>query len=151
MSKVRLIAISRPVDGSSPEDLIAYCARVSNPKSQEAGTGNGRLIRYLINHQHWSPFEMVFLTIEIKTTRDIADEPSQTLVGHWQGHQQPEVHSYRWSDAMLQKHPPASPASPAPTVQAKWFKGGAEGHGRFGITFSKFIGKISLFIFFSFL
>lgn len=37
------------------------------------------------------------------------------------------VHPYRWSDAMLEKHPPASPASPAPTVQAKWFKGGAEG------------------------
>ncbi len=61
-----------------------------------------------------------------KTTRDITGEPSQTIVGQWQGHQQPIV-LYRWSDAMLQKHPPASPASPASTVQAKYLKGGAEG------------------------
>lgn len=60
--------------------------------------------------------------------RDITDEPSTTIagthIGTHKGAQNPRVVLYRWSDAMLQKHPPASPA---PTVQAKWFKGGAEG------------------------
>lgn len=56
-----------------------------------------------------------------------AIRPSTTLTGNWQGHQQPKIEQYRWSDAMLQKHPPAAPAAPAPTVQAKYFKGGAEG------------------------
>lgn len=72
MTSITLIAISRPVDGSSPEDLITYCARVSNPKSQAAGQNNARLLRYLADHQHWSPFEMVSLTVGIVTTRDIA-------------------------------------------------------------------------------
>lgn len=61
-----------------------------------------------------------------KTVRDITNEPSVALVGQWQGHQQVEI-EYRWSDEMYSKHPPASPASPASTVQAKWYKGGAEG------------------------
>lgn len=57
------------------------------------------------------------------------DEPSQTLRSGGNGHDGccVRVHEYRWSDARLRKHPPASPASPAPTVQAKWLKGGAEG------------------------
>lgn len=60
--------------------------------------------------------------------RDMTDEPAQTLMHHQrQGNHALAVVEYRWSDAMLTKHPPASPASPAPTVQAKWFKGGAEG------------------------
>lgn len=62
--------------------------------------------------------------------RDITGEPSTTIaaVGFaLHGGAIPRIHEYRWSDAMLEKHPPASPASPAPTVQAKWFKGGAEG------------------------
>jgi thymidylate synthase (FAD) len=54
------------------EDLIAHMARVSNPKSQENPENSERLIRYLIKHQHWSPFEMSNVCIEIKTTRDIA-------------------------------------------------------------------------------
>lgn len=54
------------------EDLIAHMARVSNPKGQENPENSDRLIRYLIKHQHWSPFEMVNICLEIKTTRDIA-------------------------------------------------------------------------------
>ena len=54
------------------EDLIAHMARVSNPKGQENPENSDRLIRYLITHQHWSPFEMVNICMEIKTTRDIA-------------------------------------------------------------------------------
>ena len=69
--KVRLIALTKPEDGSKPEDLISYCARVSNPKNQENYATSGKLLRYLIKNQHWSPFEMVSATIEIETTRDI--------------------------------------------------------------------------------
>ena len=54
------------------EQQIVYCARVSNPKSQEEGKNPDRLIRYLAKHKHWSPFEMASMCVEITTTRDIA-------------------------------------------------------------------------------
>ena len=54
------------------QDLVAYCARVSNPSNQLNTETNERLIRYLIKHQHWSPLEMVSACMEITTTRDIA-------------------------------------------------------------------------------
>jgi thymidylate synthase (FAD) len=56
----------------SCQDLIAYCARVSNPSGQENTATNEKLLKYLIKHQHWSPFEMASACIEINTTRDIA-------------------------------------------------------------------------------
>jgi thymidylate synthase (FAD) len=52
--------------------MVCYCARVSNPTNQNNTETNERLIRYLILHEHWSPFEMVNICIEIHTTRDIA-------------------------------------------------------------------------------
>lgn len=54
------------------QDLIAYCARVSNPTNQSNTKTTSKLLRYLIKHKHWSPFEMASACIEIKTTRDIA-------------------------------------------------------------------------------
>jgi thymidylate synthase (FAD) len=54
------------------QDQVAYCARVSNPANQTSTETNEKLIRYLIKNQHWSPFEMVSVCIEIETTRDIA-------------------------------------------------------------------------------
>jgi thymidylate synthase (FAD) len=54
------------------QDLVAYCARVSNPSNQLNTETSERLIRYLIKHQHWSPLEMVSACLEITTTRDIA-------------------------------------------------------------------------------
>lgn len=57
---------------SGDEDLIVYMARVSNPSNQNTTEGNEKLIRYLIKNQHWSPFEMVNIVMEINTTRDIA-------------------------------------------------------------------------------
>ena len=54
------------------QDLIAFCARVSNPSNQLNTETNEKLIRYLIKNQHWSPFEMVNVVMEISTTRDIA-------------------------------------------------------------------------------
>jgi thymidylate synthase (FAD) len=76
--KVKLVSYSKPSRDFYSEglldvqDLIAFCARVSNPSNQlNAGTAD-KLIRYLIKHQHWSPLEMVSACIEIETTRDIA-------------------------------------------------------------------------------
>ena len=54
------------------EEIIVYCARVSNPEGQEAGANSERLLRYLLQHKHWSPFEMASACVEIETTRDIA-------------------------------------------------------------------------------
>jgi len=68
--KVRMIA-------SSHDNLIediAYMARVSNPSNQHNTETSEKLIRYLIKHKHWSPFEMVSVTLEINTTRDIAHQ-----------------------------------------------------------------------------
>ena len=75
MSEVNLIALSKPsaiTDCNTAADLIAYTARVSNPANQNNTTTAPKLLRYLIREQHWSPFEMVHMTMEIKTTRDIA-------------------------------------------------------------------------------
>ena len=74
--KVELISYSKPALGSmchyNLQDLVAHCARVSNPSNQSNIETNEKLIRYLIKHQHWSPLEMVSLCLEIITTRDIA-------------------------------------------------------------------------------
>jgi len=70
---VRLIGITAPSAGhNSAEDMIVYMARVSNPNNQSMTRGDEKLIRYLIKNQHWSPFEMVNVVMEINTTRDIA-------------------------------------------------------------------------------
>lgn len=70
---VKLISHSAPVDSQqSMLDLVAYCARVSNPANQNNNQTNERLIRYLMKHEHWSPLEMVSICLEIETTRDIA-------------------------------------------------------------------------------
>jgi thymidylate synthase (FAD) len=71
---VKLIAVSKPVieECQTAEDLIAYCARVSNPANQANTETAPRLLDYLIRNQHWSPYEMASMTLEITTTRDIA-------------------------------------------------------------------------------
>ena len=58
--------------GGNILDLISYCARVSNPSNQNNTETSEKLIRYLIKHKHWSPFEMASICLEIETTRDIA-------------------------------------------------------------------------------
>ena len=71
---VKLVAITQPkIEGlKSAEDIISYCARVSNPSNQMNTETAPRLVKYLIKHQHWSPFEMASATIEIVTSRAIA-------------------------------------------------------------------------------
>ena len=55
----------------SPEELIAFCARVSNPANQFNTETSTRLVKYLIKHKHWSPLDMVDITVEFDPTRDI--------------------------------------------------------------------------------
>ena len=70
---VKLVGITLPLNGySSAEDLIVHMARVSNPSNQGMNSDPAKLIRYLIKNQHWSPFEMVNVVMELNTTRDIA-------------------------------------------------------------------------------
>ncbi len=76
--KVRLVSYSTPTkefldDGiSNVQELVAFCARVSNPSNQNNKETSEKLIKYLISNKHWSPLEMVTACIEIETTRDIA-------------------------------------------------------------------------------
>ena len=75
---VKLLSYSQPTDEfrdlgiADAQELIAYCARVSNPTNQLNTESSEKLIRYLVRHQHWSPLEMVSACCEITTTRDIA-------------------------------------------------------------------------------
>lgn len=73
--KVRLVGHTQAVgefESLEFKDIIAFCARVSNPSNQSNTGTSDKLVEYLIKHKHWSPFEMVSVTMEIETTRDIA-------------------------------------------------------------------------------
>jgi thymidylate synthase (FAD) len=75
--KVRLIGYTQPAENAiigieDVQDLVAYCARVSNPRNQINSETAPKLLDYLIKHKHWSPFEMCSATLEVETTRDIA-------------------------------------------------------------------------------
>lgn len=89
MNTAKIIAVTQPLieksevddNGSkyntyhmSPEEFIAYTARVSNPSNQHNTLTAPKLLKYLIAHKHWSPFEMVSVTMDIETTRDIAHQ-----------------------------------------------------------------------------
>ena len=77
MTKVKLISYSTAPEGTgldNCQELIAYCARVSNPSNQMNSETSEKLIKYLIKHAHWSPLEMVSACLEIQTTRDIAHQ-----------------------------------------------------------------------------
>ena len=78
--KVKLVSYSKPDENYEAEglgnvqDLIAFCARVSNPANQMNTETSAKLLNYLAKHKHWSPFEMVSACLEIETTRDIAHQ-----------------------------------------------------------------------------
>ncbi len=75
MSEVNLIGITKPsayTDCTTANELVAWAARVSNPSNQNNTATAPKLVQYLIKNQHWSPLEMVHVSMEIKTTRDIA-------------------------------------------------------------------------------
>jgi len=69
----KLISYSKGADSSlTVTELVAYCARVSNPSNQANTETSDKLVEYLIKHKHWSPLEMVSICLEVETTRDIA-------------------------------------------------------------------------------
>jgi len=79
--KVKLISYTQPSKEFLEEtkingikDLVAYCARISNPNNQLNTESSEKLINYLLKHKHFSPFEMVNICLEIETTRDIAHQ-----------------------------------------------------------------------------
>ena len=77
MNNAKLIFYSQPTDGfelpkTDLKNLVAYVSRVSNPSNQMNTGTSDKLVKYLVNNKHWSPLEMVSLTMEITTTRDIA-------------------------------------------------------------------------------
>ncbi len=79
MSKMRLVAVTKPVEGlpefseaDGAEELIAFCARVSNPSNQSNHETAAKLLDYCIRHKHWSVFEMANVVCEVETTRDIS-------------------------------------------------------------------------------
>ena len=79
LTTARLISYSQPPEGelyvgNDVQELISYCARVSNPANQQSHKTSEKLIRYLCKHKHWSPLEMASACIEIETTRDIAHQ-----------------------------------------------------------------------------
>ena len=77
MTTAKLISYSTAPEGTgldNCQELIAYCARVSNPSNQMNSETSEKLIKYLIKHAHWSPLEMVSACLEIQTTRDIAHQ-----------------------------------------------------------------------------
>jgi len=71
---VKLVSVTKPeVEGiENAEDIVAYCARVSNPSNQMNTETAPKLIKYLIKHKHWSPFELASMCVEISTSRAIA-------------------------------------------------------------------------------
>jgi thymidylate synthase (FAD) len=72
---VKLVSYTQPPPGDNQTsllDLVAFCARVSNPENQNNTKTSEKLVRYLIKNEHWSPLEMVSVCLEIETTRDIA-------------------------------------------------------------------------------
>lgn len=74
LAQVRIVGITQPIQSiglSSPDNLLVYMARVSNPTSQRQNAPADKLIRYLIRRKEWSPFEMINVAMEITTTRDI--------------------------------------------------------------------------------
>ena len=74
---VKLVSLSQPSASTgcnTADQFVAYCARVSNPENQNNNKTAPGLLKYLIKHGHWSPFEMVSLTLEIETTRDISHQ-----------------------------------------------------------------------------
>ena len=89
---------------TTPQDLIAFCARVSNPKNQNNKATADKLIKFLIDHKHWSPLEMVSACCEIVTTRDIARQILRHRSFSFQEFSQrySEAQDFEFSEARLQ-------------------------------------------------
>ena len=104
---VRLVALTKPcavTESRSAQEFVAYAARVSNPGNQNNLKTAPGLLRYLIKNDHWSPFEMVSLTMEIQTTRDISHQIVRHRSFSFQEFSQryAETENFEWREARLQ-------------------------------------------------
>lgn len=102
MKRVSLVSIPRHA-----EDIIVYCARASNPESQQNGRDADKLLRYCLRNAHWSPFDMVSITMEVNTSRAIGRQ----ILRHWSFRFQ--EFSQRYAD------PTALPDLPTPEARAQ--------------------------------
>ena len=104
--KVNLVSYSdaagtMPANIDSIKDLVAYCARVSNPSNQANTETSSKLLKYLIKHKHWSPFEMVNVCMEIETTRDIARQILRHRSFSFQEFSQRYAEAFEWEKSEL--------------------------------------------------
>ena len=110
--KVKLVSYTTPVNSmqlqgvATPTDLMAYCARVSNPSNQTNSETAEKLLKYLIRHKHWSPLEMVDATFEVETTRDISRQMIRHRSFSFQEFSQryAEALGFEWAECRLQDH-----------------------------------------------
>jgi thymidylate synthase (FAD) len=105
-NSVKLISITQPIieEAATSEELIAFCARVSNPSNQANINTSEKLLRYCIKNQHWSIFEMVDVTIEIECARDIGRQILRHRSFNFQEFSQryAEVQGFTWREGRLQ-------------------------------------------------
>lgn len=101
--KVKLVSYSVPAKNlinkgiKDVQDLIVYCARISNPTNQYNTLTSNKLIKYLVDHKHWSPFSMATICLEIETTRDI----SRQFLRHWSLAQGAQEYSQRYANPLV--------------------------------------------------
>jgi thymidylate synthase (FAD) len=128
VSKVSLVCLSQPsamTDCSTAEELVAYAARVSNPTNQSNKKTAGKLVRYLIRENHWSPLEMVHMTLEITTTRDISRQIIRHRSFSFQEFSQRYAESERFSTRMARLQDPKNRQNSIELEgQEDWGKGG---------------------------
>jgi thymidylate synthase (FAD) len=134
--KVRLVGYTQPTEDFMQEgmknvqDLISFCARVSNPSNQMNMETTERLLEYLIKHKHFSPFEMANATLEIETTRDIARQMLRHRSFAFQEFSQRYADpfeefddAFEYRDARLQDETNRQNSNETddPLIQEKWF------------------------------
>lgn len=128
MSRVSLVCLSQPSADTgchSAEQLVAYAARVSNPTNQNNTKTAGKLVRYLIKENHWSPLEMVHITMEITTTRDISRQIIRHRSFSFQEFSQRYAQSERFSTRMARLQDPKNRQNSIELEgQEDWGKGG---------------------------
>jgi len=109
--KVKLISLTQPLlestvpqnNNTTAEEIIVYCARVSNPKNQTNMDTAPQLLRFLIKHKHWSPFELANMCVEIKTSRAIAAQILRHKSFSFQEFSQRYSEATEFEDAQLRK------------------------------------------------
>lgn len=125
--KVTLVGLTKPsayTGCSTAEELVAYCARVSNPKNQANHQTGPKLVRHLLEEGHWSPLEMVNINMEIETTRDIARQILRHRSFSYQEFSQryAKATNFQFRDARLQdkKNRQNSIVTDDPLLKEEW-------------------------------